>query len=231
MSLTTVLSISVRPDKISTYEEGVRKLVEKATQQKDAFHWGAYQTIGGDLGWIHFVSECEDWAALGRRDVMPPALALRLFNEKEGRQLVDQLTSCVRAMRQTVSRDRPDLSYAPDRAQPPEPFAVVTLVRAHPGKRDECEEMIRKLAEAIPKVGDPSRMRCYQTLVGDLRTYWTVRPFRQLADLDTWMPPEQILTKAFGSSEGGLVFRAGTEAMERTERSITMLRPELSFMG
>jgi hypothetical protein len=107
-------------------------------------------------------------------------------------------------------------------------MSVVTVLRARPGHQDAAEELLRKISEAIPKVDDPARIVSYQTLIGDLRTYWTVRPIRSLADLDQQLPPGELLTKAFGVAEGGLISRSGTEALEQVERSIMLLRPDLS---
>ena len=107
-------------------------------------------------------------------------------------------------------------------------MSVVTVLRVRPGHQDAAEELIRKLAEAIPKVDDPARLITYQSVIGDLRTLWTVRPIASLADLDRQLAPNDLLNKAFGSGEGGLIGRAGMEALESVERSILVLRADLS---
>ena len=53
--------------------------------------------------------------------------------------------------------ERPDLSYPAEFEQRAFPAALVTLVRAQPGKQEACEELIRKVAEAIPKLGEPAQ--------------------------------------------------------------------------
>jgi hypothetical protein len=68
----------------------------------------------------------------------------------------------------------------------------------------------------------------YQTVIGDLSRYWTVRPLESLADLDKRTPPAMLLTEAFGPAEGGLIFRSGLEASSVVERNIVAYRPELS---
>lgn len=228
MSLTTVLSISLIPAKTRSYEEGVRRIAEQATQKRDAFQWRTYQVVAGQQGVLHFVSQAQDFTALAKRDVTPQALVLRLLGDKEGAQVGEQLASCSTASRYTIARERPDLSYPPESLTERYPMSVVTVLRARPGHQDAAEELIRKIAEAIPKVDDPARLVAYQTMVGDLRTYWTVRPIRSLADLDQQLAPADLLTKAFGAAEGGLISRSGTEALEHAERSIMLLRPDLS---
>jgi hypothetical protein len=227
MSLTTVLSVSLIPSKTRSYEDGVRRLAERARQQRDAFEWRAYQVIAGQQGVLHFVSRAQDFAELARRDVTPQALVLRLLGEKEGAKLGEELAGCSVASRYTIGRERPDLSYPPDSTDAP-PMSVVTLLRTRAGHQDAAEELLRKIAEAIPKVDDPARVVAYQTLIGDLRSYWTVRPIQTLADLDRQLPPGELLTKAFGAGEGGLISRSGVEALEQVERSIVLLRPDLS---
>jgi len=104
----------------------------------------------------------------------------------------------------------------------------VTTVRTRPGGQEAVEELLRKISEAIPKVDDPARITVFQAVIGDLRTYWTVRPLRELADLDRQRLPARLLTDAFGAGEGGLIFRSAMEAMESAERAIVRYLPELS---
>ena len=228
MSLSTVLSVSVHPPKVRAYEDGIRRLAARAQQQRDAYQWRAQQVVAGQQGVIHFVSQADDFAALAARDATPQALVLRLLGEKEGTKLLDELLACTQSSRYTIARERPDLSYPPDRRTQTSPFSVVTLIRVRPGHQDAGEELIRKIAEAIPKVDDPARVVAFQTVIGDLRTYWTVRPIESLADLDRHLPPVELLNKAFGAAEGGLIARAGLESFEHVERSISMLRSDLS---
>ena len=82
--------------------------------------------------------------------------------------------------------------------------------------------------EARAKVDDSTRMTAYQTVVGDLAQYWTIRPLERLADLDRQIPLPELLNQAFGAAEGGLIFRSGLEAVARVERQLVAFRPELS---
>lgn len=226
MSLNTVLSISLIPSKARAYQGLVLQIAERAREKRDAFQWRTHQTAMGDPGKIHFTSEVADFAALAKRDLTPELLVRRLFGEKEAMKLLDELAACSTATRSVIGRDRPDLSYPP--SQRDAPMHVVTVLRAKPGFQDAAEELIRKISEAIPKVDDPARMVTYQSVVGDLRTYWTVRPIQSLADLDAQLQPMDLLTRAFGAGEGGLIGRSGLEALESAERSITVWRRDLS---
>ncbi len=102
------------------------------------------------------------------------------------------------------------------------------MARARPGRREAVEEILRKIAEPIPKVDEPIRITTYQTVIGDALQYWTVRPLDELGDLDEQLTVSDLLEKAFGPAEGGLIFRSGLEAVEQLERSITIYRDELS---
>jgi hypothetical protein len=231
MALTNVLSVRLRPEKARAYQQCIGKVAERARTKKDPFRWTAHQTIGGEVGMLHFVSEAPDWASIGTRDATPEILILRLFGEADGARILEEVSACTMGARQTTGRERHDLSYPPEAkelARERAPFAVVTTLRARPGQQDVCEELIRKIAEAIPKVGDPAHITTYQALIGDLRSYWTVRPLRALDDLDRQAQPSDLLSRAFGAGEGGLVYRTGLEAMESVERSLVMLRSDLS---
>jgi hypothetical protein len=226
MSLTTVLSVTVRPDRASIYEAHVHQLAARAVATKERFEWAAYQVVAGPLGTMHFVSEVESWAALAARDPIE-LLVQRLLGESEGAQLLERVAECVVSERQAIGRDRPDLGHPIAANDPHRANALVTLMRVRPGGEDACEELIRKVAQAIPLVKDPRRFTAYETFIGDSRTYWIVTPLADIGDLDRMLTPRELLQKAFGA-EGALVYRTGFDAIERLERQMTMLRPELS---
>lgn len=226
MSLMTVLSVSIRPDRFGRYEAGVQRVAEKAVSAKEPLEWAAHQVMIGALGTIHYTSECPDWATLSKREPVD-MMVRRLMGDTGGAQLMEQLADCIVAERYTVGRERADLSHPPDPHTPIRPFGLVTLLRARSGGEDAIEELIRKLAHAIPEVKDPRRFVAYQTVIGNLRTYWTVVPLADVAELDSFVPLPDLLQRAFGA-EGVLIYRTGMNALENMERQITVVRPELS---
>ena len=227
MPLTTVLSERIRPEALRRYEGLVQRVAKKAVQQKEAWHWTAHQTAFGEVDTIHYVSVSADFAAIGSRG-LPDEMVRRVMGEKEGNELLEQSSECVLSRQQIIGMERPDLSYPPERRERTHAAAVVTTIRARPGGQEGCEELIRKIAEAIPKVGDPARLVAFQTLVGDLARYWTVRPVENLGELDRQLQPAELLNKAFGAAEGGLIFRAGLESIQEVQRQIVLYRQDLS---
>ncbi len=227
MPLRTVLSERIRPERLRRYEELVQRVAKKAVQKKEAWRWTAHQTAFGELDTIHYVSESADFSAIGARG-LTDELVRRVMGEKEGNEILEQASECVLSRQQIIGMERPDLSYPPDRRDRTHPAAVVTTIRARPGGQEGCEELIRKIAEAIPKAGDPARLLAFQTLVGDLVQYWTVRPVESLSDLDRQLQPADLLNKAFGAAEGGLIFRTGLEAIQEVRRQIVLYREDLS---
>jgi hypothetical protein len=193
MALTSVLSVSVRPERFSAYEEAVRRLAERAIQRKEGFRWTAHQTAFGELGTVHFVSEDSDWTGIGTRG-LPEQMVRRVMGEEKGQALLEELNGCILGGRSVISTDRPDLSCPPEEIERTRPAAAVTTLRVRPGGQEAFEELMRKIAEAVPKVDQP----------------------------------EELLTKAFGAAEGGLIFRSGLEALEDAERQIVLYREDLS---
>src|SRR5262245_35179807 len=122
MSLLSVLHHSVRPDQLGTYEEKLRQLSELALKRKESFHWNGFQTAIGELGNFYFAAQAESWSALDKRGT-PEELVQRLMGEKEGRSWLAETAACLHQATQTVSVDRPELSYAPD-TPPRAPFAL-----------------------------------------------------------------------------------------------------------
>jgi len=234
MPLTHVLTVRPRPEKARTYEDIVQRIAERARSTGEKFRWTTHHTIHGAPPAYHFVSEAPDWTTLGASDVTAVAFVMRLFGSKDGQKVRDELAACAGETESVIGRDRPDLSCLsdePELARGRAPFALVTRIVARAGHQDAVEELIRKIAEAIPKVDDPTRMATHQVMIGPLRSYWTVRPLMGLGDLDAQALPADLLTRAFGTGEGGLVFRSGTEAIEHSVRTIAALRPELSNAG
>jgi hypothetical protein len=226
MSLTTVLSVAVRPDRASAYEAYVHELAAKAVEKREAFEWAAQQVIAGPIGTIHFVSEVQDWATFAAREPLE-LLVRRVLGESEGTQLLERLAECVVSERFEIGRDRPDLSHPVAPEVPHRASTLVTVMQVRAGGEDACEELIRKVAEAIPRLDDPRRFTAYEAFIGPTRAYWIVTPLADVGDLDRMLSPRELLQRAFGA-EGALVYRTGFEAIERLERQLIMLRPELS---
>lgn len=228
MSLVNVLSIQVRPGANRRYEEVVAQLAKKAVGKKERFRWTTHQTILGESAAYHFVSRAEDFAGLQARGT-PLELFERVLGAQDAAKFQDQSGELAVGTQNVLALERPDLSYPPDDRNPAaRPFAMVTVIRARSGRQEAIEELLRKIAEAIPKVDDAARIVSHQTLIGDLRTLWTVRPLASMADLDAQRQPSQLLDAAFGAAEGGLFWRAAMESIETVHRSITAYRPDLS---
>jgi hypothetical protein len=228
MTFDRVNSVSIRPDRVGMFQEQVAELASAAAESGESWRWTAHQTLFGEGLTMHFVSQAESFAEIEKQGQVDE-LWLRVLGEERGRAGSDRVNECIQAVQQVVAMDRADLSYADETATPDQfPYAVVTLARARPGHAEACEELIRKIAEAIPKVDDPARMTTYQVIVGAIGTYWTIRPLRTLADLDDHLPGPALLDRAFGPAEGGLLWRSGTEAIEHARREILRFVPELS---
>jgi hypothetical protein len=226
MSLLDVLHHSVRLDRLEAYEEKIRRLAERAVAKKDPSLWNGFQTAIGGFGNFYYAVPAQDWSEIRKRGTAQE-LVLRVFGEKEGRQWLGETAACLQAATQMVSVDRPELSYTQGddvRA----PFVMVTAARVRPGQQESFEEFVRKMAEAIPKVNDRWRLATRQVVLGNLHEYRIVSPLKDLAEIDTLLPPERLLTQVFGAAEGGLIYRSGVASIEHAERRILALRPELS---
>jgi hypothetical protein len=228
MAFERVNSVRVHPERIADFQEQVAALAAAAAKKDEAWHWTAHRTIFGEGLAIHFVSRAETFEEIGRRGDVDE-LWVRALGEKRGAEAFARTNACIQQVQQTLSVQRPDLSYGDAPADPAaHPYAMVTSARALPGRVEECEELIRKVAEAIPKVGDPSQLLAYQVMLGEIGTYWTVRPLADLGALDRQLPAPELLNQAFGHAEGGLIWRSGTEAVAQARRELVHYVPELS---
>ncbi len=104
-----------------------------------------YQVTMGVGDTYRFVSEAESWAELGQR-CTAPELIRRLFGEKEGTRVADQVRECLLSGRTEISPARLDLSLRADEEQGAA-LASVTLFRARPGQQPALEELLRKVGQ------------------------------------------------------------------------------------
>ena len=227
MALTMVQTDNVRTDRIDRYQELVRELAQAAASKQEGWRWSAHQVAFGPAGIFHYTTRLADFAEVQQRGNVEE-LARRVLGDQRGAEILREANECILSNRSTISMERPDLSYPPEELERPAPAALVTVARALPGKQETCEELLRKLAEAIPKTDEPARIYSFQTVIGDPLVYWSVRPLESLDQLDEQLQPAALLDKAFGPAEGGLIFRSGLEAIERVQRSITLYREDLS---
>ena len=227
MPLTSILSAEIRPDKVRAYEQLCLQLAERARSGGEGLRWTAHQSLFGASNQFFFVTRSEGFAGLAVAGRIDQTIR-RVLGEEDGGRWLQKASECVVDQRHDVAVDRPELSYAPEGADTEPAYGLVTVVRARPGHQEAAEELIRKVAEAIPKTDDTIRLVTYQTVVGDLMQYFTVRPLPSLGDLDHVIAASELLTQAFGPSEGGLIYRSGMEAIERVDRAIHLYREELS---
>lgn len=219
----------VRPDGFATFEEGVAKLSKAAREKGFARPWTAYQVVYGQTGTIGFHTLHENWKSLGEQAI-PARVFEEVLGDEGGRRLYATVNGCLEQAESIVAIDRPELSHAEPAGQgEPPAMMMLTRLRARPGGQESCEELIRKVAEAIPKLNDPTRFRTYQTLAGDRLSYAIVVPLEQgLGALDGQTAVPELLDQAFGSKEGTQVFRSGREAIESMQTDIAVLREDLS---
>jgi hypothetical protein len=227
MPIMTAVRYAVRPGQLAVFESQVARVAEAASQTQDPPFWTCGQVAGGELGsfiiamWSESVAE-----AVEREDAA--ALVARLFEEDEAIELMQRVGRSLESVSSTIMRDAPALSYSEEREAEIPIAAVVNRIAVRPGHLEACEELIRKVAEAVPKTGDIRRFTTYQPIIGDLQTRVTVRPILDLTELDETLPLEELLADAFGAAEGGLIYRAGLESMQRVRSELVRLRPDLS---
>jgi hypothetical protein len=219
----------VRPDSFVAFEEGVAKLSKVAREKSYERPWIAYQVLYGQTGTVGFHTLHENWQNLGDQAI-PAQVFEDVLGAEEGRRLYAAVNACLDQAESIVAIDRPELSHSEPAGQgEPPSMMMLTRLRARSGGQEACEELIRKVAEAIPKLNDPTRFRAYQTLAGDRLSYAIVVPLEQgLGALDGQTAVPELLGQAFGSKEGASVFRSGREAIESMQTDIAVLREDLS---
>jgi hypothetical protein len=227
MSITTVIRYQIRPDKLIVWENALTEIATRAEEESDPLSYTCLQVQGGPLGRFYITLDDDSLADAAARQPAP-ALIARLFEEGEARRIVQETSSAIEAAESIILRDRPELSYSADQESRPLQAAWVTTMVVAPGHRDACEELLRKVAEAIPKTDDVRRFTAYQPMIGDMREMIAVRPVYELAELDQVVPVEELLNQAFGSAEGGLIFRAAMEGVEQLTSELLLMRRDLS---
>jgi hypothetical protein len=228
MAIWRIYEDWVKPEHLDTYEEKVKQLADRAASTKEKHGWAAYRTAVGETGRYAYAVQAPDFAALAALGDAGEMIR-RVLGEKEAAKWQRETRACLLRESQTISIDRPELSFARE-AQPPPAFAVVTACRIKPDGREAFEEFARKLAESIQKLEAPGALMTRQMLIGDLHEYRLVRPLASFAELEKVAQASELLTQAFGTAEGSLFFRTGTAAVERVERRVVERCAELSHI-
>jgi hypothetical protein len=227
MSIVSVLRCQIRPKKLARWEARVGQIAERARERSEPLRWRCAQVVAGELGSFQITVSAGSVAEAAARET-PQALVGRLFDADEAESILKDARSAIGSVTSAILSDRPDLSH-PGETETEQPVAaIVTRMVVRPGYRDACEELLRKLAEAIAKTDDARRFEVYQPLIGDLRLLAAVRPVFDLAELDRTTSVEELINQAFGIGEGGLVFRAGLEGSESLTSELLLMRPDLS---
>jgi hypothetical protein len=226
MSILTVLTYTLRTEKLAQWEGAMARIVDAANQANDPMHWVYSQTVGGEANNV-VLGFMDEFVAQAASRESAPEFLIRLFGAEEGVHRLAETSECIQSVESMMLRDRPDLSYPADRAELPVAF-VTTQVTFRPERQEECEELIRKIAEAVPKVGEPRNFTIYQPVIGNMRQIGSVRPIFELSQLDEVLPLSQLLSEAFGAAEGGVIYRTGMESIEEMRTRLLRVRPELT---
>ena len=227
MSLISVFTDQIRPDRVRRYEELISELAAEARKKKEAWRWTAHQVGFGVRARMYYVSRHEDFADVEKHGDSQ-ALFRRVLGEKNGEKHLEEVTECVASSERALSLHRPDLSYPKEPAEGIAPITSLALLRARPGSQQAVEELLLKVAEAIPKTGESAAIASFQAVTGDMLVYWLARPLNRLADLDQQSVGRDLLIKAYGPNEGDRVFRSALEAADQLQREIVFYREDLS---
>jgi hypothetical protein len=110
-------------------------------------------------------------------------------------------------------------------------FFQITTVTVKASGALDYEEYLKKSAAAREKLAiqTPSRVSVYSVRMGGTGyTYQIVSPFEKWADVDSWMPPQEILTKAYGELEATKIVKLGRSAVESQRSEVFRSQPQLS---
>lgn len=230
MSITTVVRYQIRPDKLVAWQSALAEIATRAEEKSDPLEYLCLQVQGGPLGAFYVSLAGESMAEAAAREPAP-ALIARLFDAADAERVLATTTAAIESAESVMLQDRPDLSYPADQESRTMLAGVATTLVVSPGHRDTCEELLRKVAEAIPKIDDVRRFTAYQPLIGNLREFVAFRPIYDLTELDQALPVEQLLNQAFGPAEGGLIFRGAMEGIESLQSELLTPRWDLSRTG
>jgi hypothetical protein len=227
MSILSVQKYSVRPERLPIWEKGLTQIAERAGEQQHPLSWRTSQVIGGELGTFYISTPGDSVAEVAGRE-SAAELITGLFGRSQGERLRSELGQSLQSSIASIHRDRAELSYPADQAAEPPAGAVVTTIIVRPGWQEACEELIRYVAEAIPKAGDNRRFTTYQPVIGNLRSLASVRPVFDLEELDEMIAVPELLKRAFGAEQGTQIYRSGTDSIEDIQSELLLMRPEMS---
>lgn len=225
-----VLTVTVKPEAVTDYEDYVKKVVASAAKTPGFPRVVTYQvTMGGPSYTYNFVLPFNKWADLDGWTPLSRALAT-FYGEAEAARIGRAGRSAVVHSESIVHRLLRDLSTKPRSFDPPAPFVFVVRTEVDPAMQRSYEEYLSKLKTAQEQSPDsPTAIRRVSAL-GPALTYSTAQFFTKHADRDAWTPPGDALRKAHGEAEGRRLLEEGARAVRRREIYVLAFRPDLSAL-
>jgi hypothetical protein len=226
--LYSVTELRARPEKVGEAEEIGRRSADRGSALAPDLAWSLYEVASGGFGTYHVVAAAESWEAIGAVSSIASMIAV-LFGEQGVDPMVERVLDCFASVSQTVMRDRPELGL-PALGSERGPVLELTRLHTRPDGQAEIEAYFERLAEAVRKTGDPRRFWVNETLVGELGLYAMESPVARLGELDSILPPGELLARAFGVDEGTAIQERARQATRWAERHILVRRDELSVL-
>lgn len=109
MSILTVLTYTLRPEKLAQWEGAMVRITDAANKENDSMHWVYSQTQGGEASNVNLGFLDESMAQAAARERAPEFL-IRLFGAKEGARQLAETGECIQSVETMMLRDRPELS-------------------------------------------------------------------------------------------------------------------------
>ena len=117
----------------------------------------------------------------------------------------------------------------PPSPAPPSPFLSVTMVTVRPDSVPAWEDYVKKIAAGAAKAAVPGTVNAFQVVSGGPGfTYVFTQGFSKWAEVDSFLTPAQIATKAFGDVEGAAMVKAGRAAIVSVSNQVARYLPDLS---
>lgn len=214
--LVNVRIVTVKQDRVGDWIELQRERTE-ALKKAGGRGRSVSQVNKGDHNTFHIVTVYENWADYSAPNDPP-------MGEAENANWLNDIQDTIQSRREFMVRGYADLALPPKEGMKAEYVTVRETITKQGQANTHLSWLREKLQPAMVKSGAHGRTLGKIVMGGNLNTFFTVRSFESLADLD-----EPGFLTVLSSEERSEIFADSGDRIEQTSLILLSVRDDLSY--
>ncbi len=226
-TLISGTTITVKPSAVAEFESLAKKI--NAANVKAGVPPSRFWSVGrGGPGFTYLATlRYAKWSEMDERPSMAAVLK-KAYGDAEGPKIWLAALAAVESSSSVVSRVLPSLSSPPANPEVPPAHIRLTRIEVHQGMGSKFEAYLGKIKAAQDKVGGTPPVVRYVMALGPANVYTSAYYFDKYAQWDSAPALGDVLRKAYGEAEAGLLEETARSCIKSLETFVLDYRADLS---